>query len=127
VHLTPARVVTSSCWIHQPFGPLGAHEDALASGIDTLLQRLTLDAEALTALYDYARVHGGVLVSADAITTSTFTAEAPNYLKKSPKAIRLVDGTELAALMIEFGVCVSRARTLVVPRVDEDFFDEGLT
>jgi restriction system protein len=60
-------------------------------------------------------------------TTSTFTAEARNYLKKSPKAIRLVDGTELAALMIEFGVGVSRARTLVVPRVDEDFFDEGLT
>jgi restriction endonuclease Mrr len=44
-------------------------------------------------------------------------------VERSPKAIRLVDGPELADLMTDFGVGVSRTETLVLPRVDEDFFD----
>lgn len=57
------------------------------------------------------------------LTTSTFTADARTYVSRSPKAIRLVDGRELARLMVEFEVAVSRQATIVVPRVDEDAFE----
>lgn len=59
------------------------------------------------------------------LTTSTFTPEAVRYIERSPKAIRLVNGNELARLMVEFGVGVNLETKLVMPEVDEDFFDEG--
>jgi restriction system protein len=59
------------------------------------------------------------------LTTSTFTKDAHRYLEKSPKAIRLVGGEELAALMVEFGVGVSRSDTFVIPKEDGDFFEEA--
>lgn len=57
------------------------------------------------------------------LTTAGFTNEARKYIEKSPKAIRLVDGPEIARLMVEFGVGVSRAQTIVLPKLDEDFFE----
>lgn len=57
------------------------------------------------------------------LTTAGFTKEARKYIEKSPKAIRLVDGPEIARLMVEFGVGVSRAQTIVLPKLDEDFFE----
>lgn len=59
------------------------------------------------------------------LTTSGFTKEARRYVEKSPKAIRLVDGPELAKLMVEFGVGVSRTQVVVLPKLDEDFFDDA--
>jgi len=59
------------------------------------------------------------------MTTSTFTKEARAYVQKSPKAIRLVDGQELSRLLVEFEVGVDRAATIVVPKLDEDAFEEG--
>lgn len=58
-------------------------------------------------------------------TTSGFTKEARAYVQKSPKAIRLVDGLELARLLVEFGVGVSRTTTVVLPRIDEDYFEDA--
>lgn len=57
------------------------------------------------------------------LTTAGFTKEARKYIEKSPKAIRLVDGPEIARLMVEFGVGVSRAQEIVLPKLDEDFFE----
>jgi restriction system protein len=59
------------------------------------------------------------------LSTSHFTKEARAYVQKSPKAIRLVDGQELARLLVEFEVGVDRAATIVVPKLDEDAFEEG--
>lgn len=59
------------------------------------------------------------------LTTSTFTKEARAYIQRSPKAIRLVDGQELSRLLVEFEVGVDRAATIVVPKLDEDAFEDG--
>lgn len=58
------------------------------------------------------------------LTTSRFSAEARQYTQRSPKAIRLIDGEELASLMIEFAVGVSHERVVVLPKLDRDFFDD---
>ncbi len=57
------------------------------------------------------------------LSTSTFTPEARKFLSKSTKTIRLVDGLELASLMVEFDVGVTTAQVIKVPRVDEDYFE----
>lgn len=59
------------------------------------------------------------------LTTSSFTPESRKYVEKSPKAIRLVGGQELARLMVEFDVGAQPAVIIKIPRVDEDFFEDG--
>lgn len=71
----------------------------------------SMDAEAATK---------GVILS-----TSTFTADARAYVLKSPKAIRLVDGQELAKLLVEFEVSVARASTLIVPKTMKTALTRG--
>lgn len=56
------------------------------------------------------------------ITTSGYTAQAIEFAK-SVERIVLVDGTRMAELMIDHEVGVS-ARTLKVPKIDSDYFDE---
>lgn len=59
------------------------------------------------------------------ITTSYFTKEAVDYaagLRNSK--IVLIDGEELAELMIDHGIGVSTAAVYEVKRVDSDYFDE---
>lgn len=57
------------------------------------------------------------------ITTSTFTAQA-NDFARSVEQVILVDGHRLADLMIEYEVGVT-ARTVRVPKLDRDYFDEN--
>lgn len=57
------------------------------------------------------------------ITTSVFTAQASEFAR-SVEGIVLVDGVRLAGLMIEYEVGVS-ARTLKLPKIDSDYFDEA--
>lgn len=57
------------------------------------------------------------------ITTSTFTRDATDYVKAIEKRIVLIDGVELADLMIDHGVGVSDLATYTVKGVDEDFFE----
>lgn len=59
------------------------------------------------------------------ITTSHFTAEARQYVERIEKRIVLIDGEELARLMIEHGVGVTEVRRYSVLRLDETFFDEA--
>ena len=57
------------------------------------------------------------------ITTSTFTSQAREFVK-SVDGIVLVDGERLASLMIEFEVGVT-SRTVRIPKIDTDYFDDG--
>ncbi|MFO1352415.1 MAG: restriction endonuclease, partial [Gammaproteobacteria bacterium] len=59
------------------------------------------------------------------ITTSGFTSQAIEFAK-SVERIVLIDGPRLAELMIDYEVGVS-ARTVKIPRLDTDYFDEEST
>jgi restriction system protein len=56
------------------------------------------------------------------ITTSTFTNEATDYCKLIDNKIILIDGNQLAQLMINFNVGVSTESTYVVKKIDRDYF-----
>ena len=59
------------------------------------------------------------------ITTSDFSAEARKYVLGIEKRIILIDGTELARLMFEFGVGVTpTGPPYLLKRLDLDFFDD---
>lgn len=61
------------------------------------------------------------------ITTSSYTTQAIEFANSvSVQTIVLVDGKRLAELMIDYEVGVS-ARTVKVPRLDTDYFDEEST
>lgn len=57
------------------------------------------------------------------ITTSYFSSEAEDYVKRISKRIVLIDGKTLARLMYEHGVGMRTRRTLDVKRVDEAYFE----
>lgn len=57
------------------------------------------------------------------ITTSGFTAQAVEFAR-SVEGVVLVDGPRLAELMIDHEVGVT-SRTVRIPKVDSDYFDEG--
>ncbi len=57
------------------------------------------------------------------ITTSAFTADARSYVKSIGKKIVLIDGEELAQLMIDHGVGVTDVNHYVTKRVDQDYFE----
>lgn len=59
------------------------------------------------------------------ITTSTFTKEARDYTPRNETKIVLIDGEELAQLMIDYNLGVSSQRTYEIKRLDGDYFDEG--
>jgi restriction system protein len=58
------------------------------------------------------------------ITASTFTKEALEYSPKNETKIILIDGIELAELMIEYNVGVSNQQTYEIKKMDNDYFDE---
>ena len=58
------------------------------------------------------------------ITTSTFSKEAIEYARGLQTTIVLIDGAQLAQLMIEYGVGVSDVETVRLKRLDEDYFAE---
>ncbi|MBQ4496806.1 MAG: restriction endonuclease [Spirochaetaceae bacterium] len=57
------------------------------------------------------------------ITTSTFTREAEEYASSVDRKVVLIDGTKLAALMIEHNVGISTVRTFEIKRIDSDYFE----
>lgn len=59
------------------------------------------------------------------ITTSSFTREAQQYAASIQTTIVLVDGAQLAELMIDHGVAVTPVRTYEIKRVDSDYFAEA--
>ena len=58
------------------------------------------------------------------VTTADFTRTARNYVARSPKRIVLIDGPELARLMVRYGIGVRTRATYEIKRVDEDYFDQ---
>lgn len=70
----------------------------------------------------FGALHGQRATKGVFITTSTFTAEAVKYADSVTPRVILVDGKELARLMISHGVGVTVARTYELKRVDLDYF-----
>jgi restriction system protein len=58
------------------------------------------------------------------ITTSTFSKEATEYAEGVETKVILIDGTQLAELMFDYGVGVSTVNSYVLKRIDSDFFEE---
>ena len=57
------------------------------------------------------------------VTTSSFTAAARQTAEGLSKRIVLIDGPQLAALLIRFGVGCRIEETISIKRLDEDFFE----
>lgn len=57
------------------------------------------------------------------ITTSRFSADALSYAGSLQSPIVLIDGAQLAELMLDYGVGVSESSVFKVWRIDEDYFD----
>lgn len=58
------------------------------------------------------------------ITTSTFSSDAKKYVEQIEKRIVLIDGEQLAELMIDNNVGVAEKATYVIKRLDGDYFEE---
>ncbi len=59
------------------------------------------------------------------ITTSSFTADAKAYTPKNETKIVLIDGEQLAQMMIDHNVGVSLQNAYEIKRIDNDYFDEN--
>jgi restriction system protein len=78
----------------------------------------------------FGALHGQRATKGVFITTSGFSREAVEYADGVTPRVILVDGKELAQLMIDHGVGVTVAREYRVKRLDLDYFvteDEGVT
>jgi restriction system protein len=58
------------------------------------------------------------------VSTSSFSRGATEYAGRVPQRIILIDGTELARLMIQYGVGVRTERAVEIKRLDLDYFEE---
>ncbi len=58
------------------------------------------------------------------ITTSRFSDEAKRCLEKVTKKVVLIDGEQLAELMIEHEIGVTKDTTYVLKKLDLDYFTE---
>jgi restriction system protein len=76
--------------------------------------------QAFAGSLEGVRARKGVL-----ITTSYFSQDALDYIHKIEKRIVLIDGQQLADLMIEHDVGVNVSVTYKVKRLDSDYFEES--
>src|SRR6267142_4398481 len=58
------------------------------------------------------------------LTTSTFSNEAREFVKRIEKKIVLVDGPQLAGYMFDFGIGVNAVSNFEIKRLDGDYFSE---
>lgn len=58
------------------------------------------------------------------VTTASFTRGAKAYVARSPKRIVLIDGSELARLMVQHNIGVRTRNRYEIKRIDEDYFDQ---
>ena len=59
------------------------------------------------------------------VTTSRFTEDARNFAESlTTKRLRLIDGSEFAKLMIQYGVGIQIVQTLPIGKIDQDFFSD---
>ena len=57
------------------------------------------------------------------VTTSSFSREAQDYVRRVQQRVVLIDGARLARLMIDHGVGVRADKTYVLRSIDANFFD----
>ena len=77
------------------------------------------EVQAFAGSLEGARARKGVF-----ITTSDFTQDAREYVKRIEKKIVLIGGRQLAELMIDHDVGVTVAHTYKLKRLDSDYFEE---
>ncbi|MBY0502862.1 MAG: restriction endonuclease [Bryobacteraceae bacterium] len=58
------------------------------------------------------------------ITTSVYTADAVDYVSRIDAKVVLIDGKQLATLMMDFDVGVAISSSYIVKRIDSDYFEE---
>lgn len=58
------------------------------------------------------------------ITTSTYTSDAATYVSNIDTKVVLINGKQLADLMIDFDIGVSLAASYTVKKIDSDYFEE---
>lgn len=75
--------------------------------------------QAFAGSLDGQRAKKGVL-----ITTSQFSQDAKDYVTRIEKKIVLIDGVQLAQLMIDHGVGVTEVATYTIKKADIDYFSE---
>jgi restriction system protein len=123
--------------LETPTEHLGAPGDA---GLDGLIR---LDPLGLDVVYVQAKrytdrhvgrpdiqafvgaLHGAQASRGVFITTSRFSADARDYAERVNARLILIDGPELAALMIEHDCGVIVEESFVLKQVDENFFEEA--
>ena len=77
------------------------------------------EVQAFAGALDMQRARKGVF-----ITTSKFSADAREYVGLIEKKIVLIDGQELAKLMIQYNLGVGIKETYAVKQIDSDYFNE---
>ena len=102
-------------------------EDAL--GLDEVYVQAKKYAEGNTVGESSLRNFAGAIDAAGTnkgvfVTTATFTAAARRYVRRSPKRIVLIDGQELARLMVAHNVGVRTRVPIEIKRIDEDYFSQ---
>ena len=109
-------------------------------GIDGVIQE---DALGLDAVYVQAkRYRDGSTIGAPAlqgfvgslvgnratkgvfVTSSKFSSAAEDYVRTIQHRVVLIDGEELARLLVRHGVGVREHRRIVIKKIDEDYFSE---
>ena len=76
--------------------------------------------QAFAGSLDSEHARKGVL-----ITTSSFSADARNYVQNIEKRIVLLSGEELARHMVDYHVGVQPKGTFTIYGIDEGFFEEA--
>ena len=102
-------------------------EDAL--GLDEVYVQAKKNAEGNAAGEGDLRNFAGAIDAAGTtkgvfVTTGGFTRAAKDYVARSPKRIVLIDGAELARLMVRHGIGVRTRILHEIKRIDEDYFDQ---
>ena len=102
-------------------------EDAL--GLDEIYVQAKKYADGNTVGEGEVRNFAGAIDAAGTtkgvfVTTSGFTSAAKNYVARSPKRIVLIDGEELARLMVVHSIGVRTRIHHEIKRIDEDYFDQ---
>jgi restriction system protein len=75
--------------------------------------------QAFAGSLDEQKARKGVM-----ITTSQFSQDARTFVSRIEKKIVLIDGEQLAQLLIDYNVGVAEEQTYTVKKVDLDYFEE---
>ena len=102
-------------------------EDAL--GLDEVYVQTKRYADDNTVGEGALRDFAGALIAAGTnkgvfVTTSNFSKAAGKYVKQVPMRIILIDGAELAQLLVKHGIGVRTREYYEIKRVDEDYFEQ---